>query len=299
MAKDLFNRYIWLIDTIYRNGRLTMKEINEKWMKTDFSMGEPLPLRTFHNHRIAIQEMFDINIGCDRSTYEYYIEDVESLLGGSVRNWLINTFSVNNILNESHKLQSRILFENIPSGQKFLTPVLEAMRENVVLKMTYKGYARKEPHVFDVQPYFIKIFRQRWYMAGFSLEKKQIRIYAFDRIVALEETSDKFEYPKDFDAEDYMSGCFGIIRDDDIPIQHILLKVTGGQENYFRALPLHHSQEEVETTEEYGVFSYYLAPTFDFYQEILSHGNFVELLSPETVRNEMKQITQQMSVLYE
>ena len=268
-------------------------------MKTDFSMGEPLPLRTFHNHRIAIQEMFDINIGCDRSTYEYYIEDVESLLGGSVRNWLINTFSVNNILNESHKLRSRILFENIPSGQKFLTPVLDAMRENVVLKMTYKGYARKEPHVFDVQPYFIKIFRQRWYMAGFSLEKEQIRIYALDRIVALEETSDRFEYPKDFDAEDYMSGCFGIIRDDDIPIQHILLKVTGGQENYFRALPLHHSQEEVETTEEYGIFSYYLAPTFDFYQEILSHGDFVELLSPETVRDEMKQITQQMSVLYE
>ena len=183
-------------------------------------------------------------------------------------------------------------------GKSFLPLVLEAMRENVVLKMTYKGYARKEPHVFDVQPYFIKIFRQRWYMAGFSLEKKQIRIYALDRIVALEETSDKFEYPKDFDAEDYMSGCFGIIRDDDIPIQHILLKVTGGQENYFRALPLHHSQEEVETTEEYGVFSYYLAPTFDFYQEILSHGNFVELLSPETVRNEMKQITQARCLYY-
>lgn len=297
MAKNLFNRYIWLVDTIYRNGRLTLKEINEKWLKTDFSMGESIPLRTFHNHRAAIQDMFDINIECDKSTYEYYIEDAESLSGGSVRNWLINTFSVNNLLNESHKLRDRILFENIPSGQKFLTPVLEAMRENHVLKMSYKRYGCVEPHVFEIQPYFVKIFRQRWYIAGLSLEKNQLRIYALDRIVALEEMPVKFKYPEDFDAEKYMARCFGIIRED-IPIQHILLKVTGGQENYFRALPLHHSQEEIETAREYAVFGYYLIPTFDFYQEILSHGALVEVLSPALVRNKMQQITRQMAMLY-
>ena len=56
MAKNLFNRYIWLVDTIYRNGKLSFKEINDKWLQTDFSEGKPIPLRTFHNHREAIQD---------------------------------------------------------------------------------------------------------------------------------------------------------------------------------------------------------------------------------------------------
>ena len=60
MAKNLFNRYIWLVDTIYRNGKLSFKEINDKWLQTDFSEGKPIPLRTFHNHREAIQDLFDI-----------------------------------------------------------------------------------------------------------------------------------------------------------------------------------------------------------------------------------------------
>ena len=79
MAKNLFNRYIWLVDTIYRNGKLSFKEINDKWLQTDFSEGKPIPLRTFHNHREAIQDLFDINIECNKSTHEYYIEDADQL----------------------------------------------------------------------------------------------------------------------------------------------------------------------------------------------------------------------------
>ena len=297
MAKNLFNRYIWLVDTIYRNGPLTLKEINDRWMKSDFSEGEAIPLRTFHNHRAAIQEMFDIDIACDRRRNEYYIEDAESLSAGHVRNWLLNTFSVSNMLNESYKLRGRILFENVPSGQKFLTPILEAMRENRVLRMTYKGYERTEPHRLEVYPYFVKIFRQRWYMAAFSTEQQQVRIYALDRILALEDAGSTFVFPRTFDAEEYMSGCFGIMRDN-TPVQRILLRVSGSQANYLRALPLHRSQEETETTDEGAVFSYYLSPTFDFYQEILSYGASVEVLSPEPVRSRMQEMTAQMSRLY-
>lgn len=104
MAKNLFNRYIWLVDTIYRNGKLSFKEINDKWLQTDFSEGKPIPLRTFHNHREAIQDLFDINIECNKSTHEYYIEDADQLSKGTLRNWLLNTFTVNNLINEKYKL---------------------------------------------------------------------------------------------------------------------------------------------------------------------------------------------------
>lgn len=64
MAKGLFDRYIWLIDTIYRAGKITFEEINKRWLRTEMSNGEEIPLRTFHNHRKAIETMFDINIEC-------------------------------------------------------------------------------------------------------------------------------------------------------------------------------------------------------------------------------------------
>ena len=80
MAKDLFNRYIWLVDTIYRAGKITLEEINERWLRTEMSGGVEIPLRTFHNHRKAIEEIFDINIGCNRrGGYYYYIENLEDM----------------------------------------------------------------------------------------------------------------------------------------------------------------------------------------------------------------------------
>lgn len=57
MAKDLFNRYVWLVNTIYRAGRITFEEINERWVDNEMSGGEDLPLKTFHNHRKAVQDM--------------------------------------------------------------------------------------------------------------------------------------------------------------------------------------------------------------------------------------------------
>ena len=118
MVKDLFNKYIWLVDTIYRSRSITFEEINERWQRSSLSEGEPLPRRTFHNWRSAIEQVFDINIGCSRKGgYRYYIEHADDMERGGVRNWLLNTFAVNNLINESHHLKRRILFEQIPSGR--------------------------------------------------------------------------------------------------------------------------------------------------------------------------------------
>ena len=66
------------------------------------------------------------------------------------------------------------------------------------------------------------------------------------------------------------------------------LKVYGTQKEYFRTLPLHHSQKEIETEDDFSVFRYYLSPTYDFLQEILSHGCEVEVLSPTHLRYEVR-----------
>ena len=289
MAKDLFNRYIWLVDTIYQADGITFEEINEKWTRNSMSGGEDIPLKTFHNHRKAIEEIFEINIICDKKNgYRYYIENVDDMQKGGVRTWLLNTFAVNNLINESHHLKRRIIFEQIPSGQKFLTPVIVAMRDGNTLEVTYKSFWKQDEYTTEVEPYFVKVFRQRWYMVARNVYKDAIRIYALDRIRDLRQTEKVFTIPQDFSAEDYFYNAFGIIIEDGCPPETIELKVYGMQREYFRTLPLHHSQTEIETKEEYSVFRYRMSATYDFMQEILSHGCDVEVLAPGHLRDDIR-----------
>ena len=288
MTRDLFDKYIWLVDTIYRAGKITFEEINERWLRSNLSEGEDIPLRTFHNWRKAVENTFDININCNRKAgYYYYIENAEDLEKGGIRNWLLNTFAVNNLINESHHLENRILFENIPSGRKFLTPIIEAMRDNLEIELLHKSYWYDEPRTYIVQPYCIKVFKQRWYVIGYCKERNALRTFSLDRIQKLNTLDTKFIVPKDFDGNDYFENCFGIIADDDVSVEIIRIKVYGMHVQYVRALPFHHSQVEIETNNEYSIFELRMKPTFDFKQELLSRGADIEVLSPLFFREEM------------
>jgi len=296
MPSNLFNRYIWLVDTIYRTGRITLEDINLKWIQSSISDGNPIPKRTFHNQRIAIEEMFDISIKCNPGTYEYFIENAEELESGSMRRWLLNSFAVNNMINESHKLKQRIIFEEIPSGQQYLTTIIEAMRDGMRLKMKYQSHWMDSAVEFEVQPYFIKVFKQRWYVIGKS---DKLRIYALDRVESLVLGSRAFKMPTDFDPQKYFEDCYGIIHDVDITPQLIRIKVFSRQAKYVRALPLHHSQKETETKASYSIFEYFIKPTFDFRQELLSMGEDIEVLSPESFRTEIKKVYNNVMKLYQ
>ena len=299
MVQNLFNRYIWLVDIIYRAGKIPYEEINQKWLRTDWSEGKDLPLRTFHNHREAIQDLFDININCDRRNgYVYYIENTEDMEQGGVRSWLLNTFAVNNLINESHHLKRRILFEEIPSGQRFLAPIIEAMRDNLCIKLDYQPFWHDEPITMNIEPYCLKIFKQRWYVVARSAYLNAIRTYSLDRILEIRTTETAFKIPKDFNPETYFEKSFGIVVDEKIKPCVVKLKVFGNQRKYLRTLPLHSTQQEIETTSDYSVFSYYISPTEDFKTEVLSHGNGIEVLSPDWLRADIIDIVKKMNIVY-
>ena len=295
-AAMLFNRYVWLVDTIYRAGRITFEEINERWRRSSLNeTGEELPLKTFHNHKNAIQQMFDINIECNRKGgYIYYIEHAEDMEQGGVRTWLLNTFAVNRLINESHHLKRRILFEEIPSGQRFLTQIIEAMRDGRTIEMTYKSFWNDTPHTFEVAPYCVKVFRQRWYVVARSLSDEQLRVYALDRIQELRTTENAFALPEDFDPQAYFADSVGVVVDEKCAVELVKIRVQGIQRQYIRTLPLHTSQQEVETNEDSSVFEFHLRPTLDFQQELLTHAvnaeGDIEVLVPQWLREHMKSI---------
>lgn len=289
MAKNSFKRYIWLVDTIHQAGRITFDEINDKWKNSSFSEGDNLSKKTFHNHKEAIQEVFDIVIGCDtKGGYKYYIENAEDMENGITANWLLNTFTISNLINENQKLKNRIILEDVPSEQQFLMQIIKAMRDGFKIEITYQSYVNSYESTFQINPYFVKLFKQRWYVIAYSEYFDKVMVYALDRIQDLKITQNKFDYPKDFNPEEYFINCFGVINDESIEPCIVRLKVSVHHAKYLRGLPLHRSQEEVESSEEFTIFEYYIKPTLDFMREVLSMGNDAEVLKPEWFREQIE-----------
>ena len=295
MAKNLLNKYVWLVETIYKAKKISFEEINEKWLDNDMSEDKPLPIRTFHKWRQAIEEMFGLIIENENSgQYRYYIQNADELKSGSMRSWLFNTLTVSNLMMDSVSIKDKVLFEEIPDGEQYLPVILESLKKNLVLEMTYQSYNYDESYTFEIEPYCLKAFKQRWYLVGRSPYYDKIMIYALDRVKWLGLTEKSFKYPKNFYPEEFFDDCFGIIADQKVKVETVKLKVSAGQANYLRSLTLHQTQKEIERTDEYSIFTVRLRPTFDFRQEVLSQGNDIEVMEPKWFRDEVAEISKHM-----
>lgn len=293
MAKNFFKRYIWLVDLINRRKYVSFKEISEAWMRSPLNeTGDPLSERTFFNHKDAIAGMFGIEILNDRSL-GFYIgrSDVGS---DETSDWMLHTLCLNNVLHENADMKDRILMEKVPSSERFLTDIISAMRDFRVIRLCYQSFRHPEPFCFNVRPYCVKYFKQRWYLLGDS--DLGLRIYSLDRFVDMEELEEHFEIPKGFDAEEYFGNYFGVIIGEEP--EDVKIRVVPDQVKYFRTLPLHGSQRETVQEDGSSVFSYHIAPTLDFVQEILSHGADVEVLEPAELCESIADIIAGMASRY-
>lgn len=293
MAKNYFKRYIWLVDLINRRKYVSFKEISEAWQRSPLNeTGEPLSERTFFNHKDAVAGMFGIEILNDRSL-GFYIGH-SNLGSDETSEWMLHTLCLNNVLHENADMKDRILMEKVPSSERFLTEIISAMRDSRVVSLCYQSFRHPEPHCFNVRPYCVKYFKQRWYMLGDS--NLGLRIYSLDRFVDMEELEERFELPEGFDAEEYFRNYFGVIIGEEP--EDVRIRVVPDQVKYFRTLPLHGSQKETVQEDGSSVFSYHIAPTFDFMQEILSHGADVEVLEPAELRKRISDSVAGMASRY-
>lgn len=276
MARGLLNKYIWILDTIQRYGRISRKELCRQWLNSNVSGGEPLARRTFYNYRQGIEELFNINIGYSNSTFEYYIENEGDT--GSLSNWLINSMSINGMLSDAKEISERVMLEEVPSARHYLPTVIEALKTSRKIRFSYTPFYRvNATDGIVLEPYFVRIFKQRWYVIGYNTADKKIKTYSLDRFNDISITDETFLMP-DLRVNDFFRNYFGIITSGS-EVKDIVLRVKSEQAKYFRALPLHHSQRE-EIYDGYSLFYYRMFITYDFVQELLSHGDSITVISP-------------------
>lgn len=243
----------------------------------------------FHRHRNAIERMFGICIECKRSgnEYFYYIENEEVLKTDKLQHWMLDSLSIGNLFMESISLQKRIALEKIPAGKQFLQTIIGAMKANHKLVLTYRKF-KQEPYDIVVEPYAIKVFKQRWYLVAKNYKRPEPTIYALDRVVDLQETSEHFDCPEDFDTELFFKDYYGVMCHTGDKAERIVIRAYPPLTNYLDTLPLHDSQKVLESTPEHTDFELYLHPTFDFLQELFAQMHEVEVLEPLWLRKQMK-----------
>ena len=293
MISKTYRRYIWLLDLLLNSSPLSFDDICMMWEKSPMCEG-PLALRTFHEHRKGIKEMFNIDIECDRTKNTYFVKNPEVLDENRLPNWLLRKYSIPQDFVTFNGMKDRILLEEIPQGQAFLDDIIEAMQANVELRIDYQCYEHEhEEHLqtFHLQPYALKVYNRRWYLLGFLREKSGLRTIALDRILALNVlTKSFFTLPEDFDARKYFANAIGIYANPDLPVVNVKIRAYGVQAEYLRSTPLHKSQSEVRSKHgEFAEFTYRLCETPELVSQLLAMGDKVEVLEPETLRESMKE----------
>lgn len=293
-------KYTWLIDTIRQAGKISLEEISERWERNkDLSDYKPLSRATFNRWKDAIFSQFGIIISCQRAGgYLYYIENPENIDEDNLKKWMLDSFAVGNLIGENLSLKDRILVNQVPSARDYLAVLLEAMKENHTVSITYCAFGKMKSYTFPIEPYCVKLFEDRWYVLAHNVQYDDIRIYGLDRIEDLKVEDRTFKLPKDFSASDFFSSYYGIVTNMNIKPERIVIRVYRDHIPYINSLPLHHSQKLLEDNSEYADFELYLAPTYDFVMRLLHVGAMIEVVSPASLRKTMKGWISDMYNLY-
>lgn len=319
MVPELINKYLWLLQTLIGAGEfgLSLEEILSRFEER---FDSNYSRRTFNNHRAAIGEVFGVGIACNRRTNRYYVPFREEVLDNDESvSWLINTFTVNSVLTLGRKrLSGRVSVEEVPSGQKYLTTIMQAMQDGKELEIDYRKYSVKSPAgegSLHVQPFAVKEHEKRWYLIGFCHERsrkssgdnadmKAWRVYGLDRIASMRVTDSLFRMPKNFDVDRIFYNSYGIFfPEEGRKAVTIRFRSTAEEACYLRDLPLHRSQtEEPDNQRGSGdgniVFKIRVIPNKNLIMDFCRHGDRIEILDPPEVRAAVAEELQRAASLY-
>lgn len=302
---DTRNKHVWLIELLSQPR--TLKEIQECWKLTGINPypGTAMTRKTVFNWINKIEEVYGVSIQVTRAGSNSKYQIVSRPGGDSVRKWLLETISMQNKLITNTSIRDRILLEDVPSAREYLDTVLDAIKQNRMISFDYEDYW-EDPNTITMQPYFVKFYRQHWKVIG-PLEdgrEKGIRSYALDadRMKNLRVLDKRFRYPEDFDSEEFMADSIGTAT---FPAKaanpkDVIILAWEKVNLYLKQTPMHGSQRILYDCPEdgYTIFAYRLHTTDDFYQEICRYGNYMEVLHPNDVRNEMMKIIKGMGDEY-
>ena len=287
---------LYIVELLSRGKPLSLKEINEHWEYSSLYDGEIIP-KTFGRYKDYISNVFAIDIEYDLHSKRYYIENLSDIKGNSIYKYLLSAFHIQGMVELAVKHKDKVVLEEPPSGVEHLHTILEAIDQGYLIEFNYHSFNKRTVTHQRLIPCFLKTWEQRWYLVAEPLTHKTPTVYALERISNLRMVQEKHLPSPGIDASTYFDACYGI-NHEDCDAKLIKIKVYGTQVDYVKARPIHTSQQEIEIGNGWSIFSYWLKPSYNFYQNLLWHREKLEVLEPESVRGEMKEIVDNLVKRY-
>lgn len=244
-------------------------------------------LRTLQRDKREIRNLFGIDIEYSRSHKGYYISQTESENMNFQR--MMEAFDMFNSLNLAQDLTPFIHLEKRrPQGTENLYGLLHAIKNRLKIKFTYQKFWEEEISQRFVEPYALKEFKNRWYIVAKDSKDGNIKSFALDRLTNLEITNQNYRYPDNYSVENSYRYCFGIISPNDKEPQDIILSFDPFQGKYIKTLPLHDTQQILVDNNEELRIKLKLFLTEDFLMELLSYGDNMRVIEPNSLADQLK-----------
>lgn len=280
---------------------MTLKEINESYQYSSLYEGDDIIPRTFLRYKDFIEVNFPCYIEYNARTGKYELHRHKALYGedDSLFDYLLSAYHIEGMTELALKHRDKIVLNEAPTGVEQVQIILEAIDKKRGIECDYYSYNKKSVKQQKLIPYFLRTWENRWYLVAEPDNHHHGQsVFALERMDNIRLTEEKMLPSKNITAEEYFDGSFGINHSDDQKPKRILIKVYSTQVEYVRALPIHESQKEIETTDEWSIFEYRIIPCFNLYQQLLWHRERIEILEPMSVRDEMKKIIEDIQKIY-
>ena len=255
------------------------RKFEEKDLLENFKFSE----KTFKRDREELLEILGIETIYKRSTNTYKVSNTE-LETETVFDTILLIDAYRQVKGDSEIM----IFEKRKSrGLENLNGILHAIQNQKTTTFKYTKHGEGIESKRIAEPYALKEFKNRWYLLANEADGKDffLKTFGLDRISDLELNSKTFK-KQVTDIDDLFKNSFGIISTLGQKPEKIVLSFDYEQGKFVKSLPIHHSQKVlVDNDSEYRI-ELTLAPTYDFYQELLTHAGRMKIISPENVKAE-------------
>jgi predicted DNA-binding transcriptional regulator YafY len=184
-----------------------------------------------------------------------------------------------------------ILFEhslNEP-GQRWLDEAHQYILKKQCLLLSYQAFYEEKPAVRTVSPYLLKEYNNRWFLICWDHEAQAVYTYPLDRVQAMEPAllKDYYRSPA-FHPEHFFRDIIGVTVTEGEELCEIRILADKLRTEYMRTKPAHKSQQELQRFPDGStLFSFRLIPNYELEALLLSFGESIEVLSPDSLRQKI------------
>lgn len=174
-------------------------------------------------------------------------------------------------------------------GLEHIDTLYQAILKKCTVELCYQSFKAREANTFHFHPYYLKEYRNRWFVIGIKKKSAPILTLALDRIISIVDCDVKYIPKLDFNLTDYLHDVIGVTVNAGGQAERVLLHADHETAPYILTKPLHHSQQVVETSSTGTTFSLHVQLNFELEREILGFGDRVKVIAPERLKRRIKE----------